>query len=807
MAKKGKKDPLKKAALAARKDAKADKKEIKRVKKQVKAEVGDNDDNIDNDDDDTGALDALLQQYQQDASNNIVTAYAEPLETVFPPARSNATLTLYEDTKKKNAEVYLFGGEYFDGLENVVLDHLCKYDISKKEWKRIFTPGTGPPARCAHSTVYYNHALYIFGGELATADHYHHYRDVWKYDIRQPQWQEIRSSKASGTHPSARSGHAAAVWKHFMIVFGGFYEAARDTPRWFNDVAILDLQSHVWLDVPHSKLSARPEPRSACNVDVIGDDMVVHGGFSKLSKSSVAQVQQDLVLPVSETKVHTDSWVLHLKPILQGKPPVWERLTSSIQRKQLQTNNSPNGRSGMAAVAYKNRLLVYGGVVDTEQHHHKMDSVFYNDLFAFDVGKRKWFPVHARTSALAVTAPATVSAANENDEDDNGKQRRGNDTQEAPAVNDKDDDNESIDDLEEVEEDDEEANAKHTGWDIDKLRSDFFTFVDGEGNTVYEKIDEGDENPGGSQGDGEEKEEEKESDEEKEKEKEEELDEEKEEEKTPTASSKKPCKPEPSRSKVVTSSSVMKLNSETKVPEPVSRAEPLPRIQSSLMVSGHTLFVYGGLLEVGDREVTLDDLWSFDLRKRDKWECVWPGTMHKQVWRGAVHDDDDSYYSTDTGRNKNDSDDDEDEDDDSSDDELDNKEQQTDAKKILKSDKRSDLKQEIAQMNEKHDLSDENRTPQPGEALADFVSRTSDYWNDQAAQVIKASDASAEISAKALKREGFSLARTRFEELEHVLERLAELSLESKAAKKERKESKSEKSKDKTKKKSRRLER
>jgi N-acetylneuraminic acid mutarotase len=184
-----------------------------------------------------------------------------------------------------------------------------------------------------------------------------------------------------------------------MLIFGGFYEAARDTPRWYNDVLVLDLQTQQWLDMPHSKLTARPEPRSACNVDIINDDMIVHGGFSKLSKTNSSTDENAADAQASsETRVHSDSWVLHLSPILQGKSPTWERLTSSVQRKQLAATSSktPNGRSGMAAVSYKNRLLVYGGVVDVEQHHHKMDSVFYNDLFAFDVEKRKWFPVHVK---------------------------------------------------------------------------------------------------------------------------------------------------------------------------------------------------------------------------------------------------------------------------------------------------------------------------------------------------------------------------------------------------------------------------
>ena len=70
---------------------------------------------------------------------------------------------------------------------------------------------------------------------------------------------------------------------------------------------------------------------------------------------------------------------------------------------------------------------------------------------------------------------------------------------------------------------------------------------------------------------------------------------------------------------------------------PVTRPVPLPRINSAAAVRGNTLYVLGGVLEVGDREareVKLDDCWSYDLNGKSGWKCLWSGTMHRQVWRG-----------------------------------------------------------------------------------------------------------------------------------------------------------------------------
>jgi len=67
-------------------------------------------------------------------------------------------------------------------------------------------------------------------------------------------------------------------------------------------------------------------------------------------------------------------------------------------------------------------------------------------------------------------------------------------------------------------------------------------------------------------------------------------------------------------------------------------------------VRGHNLYIYGGILEVGDREITLDDCWTIDMHRRDKWICIWSGTMQKQVWKG-FESDDESNLSTDRETN------------------------------------------------------------------------------------------------------------------------------------------------------------
>jgi hypothetical protein len=41
-----------------------------------------------------------------------------------------------------------------------------------------------------------------------------------------------------------------------------------------------------------------------------------------------------------------------------------------------------------------------------------------------------------------------------------------------------------------------------------------------------------------------------------------------------------------------------------------------------MVVGRDTLYLYGGMMELGDREVTLDDLYTMDLNKLDAWNLV-----------------------------------------------------------------------------------------------------------------------------------------------------------------------------------------
>lgn len=43
-----------------------------------------------------------------------------------------------------------------------------------------------------------------------------------------------------------------------------------------------------------------------------------------------------------------------------------------------------------------------------------------------------------------------------------------------------------------------------------------------------------------------------------------------------------------------------------------------------MVVGRDTLYIYGGMMEIRDQEITLDDLYALNLSKLDEWKCLIP---------------------------------------------------------------------------------------------------------------------------------------------------------------------------------------
>ncbi|KAF4721853.1 kelch domain containing 4 [Perkinsus olseni] len=225
---------------------------------------------------------------------------------------------------------------------------------------------------------------------------------------------------------------------------------------------------------------------------------------------------------------------------------------------------------------------------------------------------------------------------------------------------------------------------------------------------------------------------------------------------------------------------------------------PVERINSALLVKGHTLIVYGGLREYGDREVTFDDCWSLDLRQRTKWTCLLKGTMSEQKWMGSddeLSDDDEGEEGdgdlddADWSSSGESSDDDEEEEDEAE--LLQQQQKQEEDKKKKASRKSAKLRERMEEIRSQWDLKEEY-TPRLEESLRDFAKRTMDHWAEvQEAKMIEEAKGSGDMDnaelrraimdRKEVRRLAFSLAEERFNEVRDVLVELKEMEEEQAA--------------------------
>ncbi|KAI9912616.1 hypothetical protein PsorP6_006206 [Peronosclerospora sorghi] len=704
-----KKSAEKAAAKAQRQEAKKVKQSAKSAKRERKA-LGTEEEDIE----------LILREFRRkDAERTHVT-----IETVSQPSpRANFTLSALH-----SGEMLMFGGEYFDGDVNACYNDVFKWnpDVETKKqtlnddeetpqdaaWRSISSPNT-PPPRCSHQAAVYRDHLYVFGGEFATADQFHHYRDLWRLNFKTNAWEELEVRGG----PSPRSGHRMVVWRNYLVVFGGFYEAARET-RWFNDLYLFNLAELKWQKVTYPPHKQVPAERSGCQLAVhpSKDLVFVYGGYAKVKNAAEK----------AEGKVYADLWVLNLAPVLKRLSPTWEKLSRKGQ--------APSPRCGAALTVHKQRFILFGGVFDEEKRHHTMQSTFYNDLFVYDMDRRRWFEFKLRgcksgdskrrrkEKMKTCDGVAGAGESDEEDKDDNGVE------------------------------------------DFDAMLEKQFGYVDDEGNIVY--IEDALE----------------------EEERKEDVGTDSHDLPPPLRDTKPDVEEEEEKAepleKDVSDLSANEIEAEE---EPPAAPAPCPRINPALMIRGSTLYVYGGVLEDGDREITLDDCWSLDLKRLDEWKQVLPGTMSHQIWKSEMSE---------TEESSNGDEDDEDCDDDfEASDEDDQVRVEEDYEKkraiaveralamlvknegeeVAKKDKkdrkkaktkernRKTIRAEMEKLQEQLGLGELDRTPQMSENLRDFFARTDATWTNEVMQ--RPSTVEHELSIKEIKREGFLLAEARYKEL------------------------------------------
>ncbi|KAL8672409.1 MAG: hypothetical protein Q9168_003116 [Polycauliona sp. 1 TL-2023] len=378
----GKKEKKSKTAeQKARVAAKQEKKATQREKKGKSKEAADSDaEDVD--------LDALRAEYEQQQAQflKITESASEP-----PSARASATLIGSPSSK----ELFLFGGEYFNGALATFYNHLFVYLIDKDEWRKVTSPNS-PLPRSGHAwTRSTSGDIYLFGGEFSSPKQgtFYHYNDFWRLSPSTREWTRIESKKG----PPARSGHRMTFFRGYIVLFGGFQDTSQQT-RYLHDLWLYDTHAYTWYNPVLPPATQKPDPRSSFSLLPHDAGAILYGGYSRVKATASAGKTKgggQALRSVMKPLVHQDTWFLRIaQPSVDAPantPPAirWEKRKRPV--------NSPNPtRAGATQVYHKGRGIAFGGVHDVEESEEGMDSEFFDNLLAWNLERNRFFQLALR---------------------------------------------------------------------------------------------------------------------------------------------------------------------------------------------------------------------------------------------------------------------------------------------------------------------------------------------------------------------------------------------------------------------------
>jgi N-acetylneuraminic acid mutarotase len=397
----GKKDNRSKSAeQKARAQAKQSKKAAKGEKK-VRAKGGAREDDSDADDID---IDAVLASYAQEQAKFLkVTEQTSDA----PSPRSSSTVLASPFSRN---EIFVFGGEYFDGTLATFFNDLFVYLIDRGEWRQVTSPNS-PLPRSGHTWCRGGNSggIYLFGGEFSSPKQgtFYHYNDFWYLDPSTREWTRL---EGKGKGPPARSGHRMTYFKNYILLFGGFQDTSQQT-KYLQDLWIYDCQNFVWHEAKLPPATQKPDARSSFSFLPHEFGAVIYGGYSRVKAATTAGKQgkcgpqRNVLRPI----IHQDTWFLRITSpgadAAPSLPPIvrWERRKKPA--------NPPNPtRAGATLAHHKGRGIMFGGVHDVEESEEGIESEFFDALYAWNIDRNRFFPLTLRRAKAPAKRPQPVRA-------------------------------------------------------------------------------------------------------------------------------------------------------------------------------------------------------------------------------------------------------------------------------------------------------------------------------------------------------------------------------------------------------------
>ncbi|KAL8290639.1 hypothetical protein RQP46_002897 [Phenoliferia psychrophenolica] len=229
----------------------------------------------------------------------------------------------------------------------------------------------------------------------------------------------------------------------------------------------------------------------------------------------------------------------------------------------------------------------------------------------------------------------------------------------------------------------------------------------------------------------------------------------------------------------------MALDQEADDPDDPEKSIPFARYNAMLAVQRSTLYIYGGILEAGSKEYTLDDFFTIQLDKLDRFTCLKECKIDSAEWNGSDSGNDSSDSESGDSDDDSSSSSGEDEDEDGIAPPEDTPMPAIELEALKLTDAEQAALDAVRDAEAKEDLrkratafmgvslatdrtqEDVLSTPQPGENLAKFYARSKEFWTNKAFETIGANN-----RGKELRRDGFSLAEEAFQQYQPLLEEI-----------------------------------
>ncbi|KAK7755211.1 Kelch repeat-containing protein 3 [Diatrype stigma] len=375
----------KKQKLAEKKQKQEKKAEKKAKVKSAKVEGSDAED-VD--------LDEVLAEFKK--QQELFLKVTETVLETAPKPRSSSTFLA---SPSNSNQLLLFGGENYNGAIAHFYNDLNIYYIDRDEWHCVTSPNA-PLPRSGHAWCRggnQSNAVFLFGGEFSSPKQgtFYHYNDFWRLEPNSREWARIETK---GKSPPARSGHRMTYFKNYIILFGGFQDTSNQT-KYLNDLWIYDTTNFVWFSPNLPSAQLKPDARSSFTFLPHEQGATLFGGYSRVkatvsankSAKGASQGQRNILKPM----VHQDCFFLRITPPPADASPGtapnvrWER-----RKKPANTPSPP--RAGSSMTYHKGRGILFGGVHDVEQSEEGMDSEFFNQLYAWNIERNRFFPITLR---------------------------------------------------------------------------------------------------------------------------------------------------------------------------------------------------------------------------------------------------------------------------------------------------------------------------------------------------------------------------------------------------------------------------